>query len=240
MKTLLQEDLVWCLRRLPKSVFNLMKEEKDSVMLAGGFIRCCVTNEKMTDVDLFVKQKESAELYSRRLTEKGGYFIKTDNAYTVINKKPTIQFIHRWTYDNPADIIPAFDFTIARAVIWYDGTNWQSLCDDRYYQDLAAKRLVYCSPIRIEEAGGSMLRVLKFYQRGYRIPLDSLAAVIARLNFGIRLESFATVDEKQMTKVLTGLLREVDPNVDPTHVSHLSSMKENQDELEGKDNQCIS
>ena len=213
-----------------------MKQEKDSVMLAGGFIRCCIANEKMTDVDLFVKTKESAELYSRRLTEKSGYFIKTDNAYTIIDKKPTVQFIHRWTYQNPADIIPAFDFTIARAVIWYDGTNWQSLCDDRYYADLAAKRLTYCSPIRIEEAGGSMLRVLKFYQKGYRIPLDSLGSVIARLNFGIRQESFATEDEEQMAKVLTGLLREVDPSIDPTHQSHLPSTKEDKDVLEKENN----
>ncbi len=228
MKNLIQEDLVWCLRRLPKSVFNLMKEEKDSVMLAGGFIRSCIANEKITDVDLFVKKKEDAELYSRRLTEKNGYFTETDNAYTILDKKQIIQFIHRWTYEQPEDIISAFDFTIARAVIWYDGTNWQSLCDDRYYQDLAAKRLIYCSPIRIEEAGGSMLRVLKFYQRGYRIPLDSLAAVIARLNFGIEPGSFATGNEEQMTKVLTGLLREVDPNIDPTHACHLPSLKENE------------
>lgn len=236
MKTLLQEDLVWCLRRLPKNVFNLMKQEKDSVMLAGGFIRCCVANEKMTDVDLFVKRKEDAELYSRRLTEKSGYFVRTDNAYTIIGKKPTVQFIHRWTFQNSADIIPSFDFTIARATIWFDGVRWQSLCDDRYYADLAAKRLVYCSPIRIEEAGGSMLRVLKFYQKGYRIPLDSLGAVIARLNFGIKPESFATEDEKQMDKVLTGLLREVDPNIDPNHQSHLPSVKENEDTLNMENN----
>jgi hypothetical protein len=32
--------------------------------------------------------------------------------------------------------------------------------------------------------------------------------------------------EEQLAKVLTGLLREVDPNVDPTHEAHLPSMKE--------------
>ena len=68
-----------------------MKEEKDSVMLAGGFIRTCIANEKMTDIDLFVKRKEDAELYSRRLTEKNGYFTKTDNAYTILGQKQIIQ-----------------------------------------------------------------------------------------------------------------------------------------------------
>lgn len=234
MTKLIQEDLVWCLRRLPKCVFNLMKEEKDSVMLAGGFIRACIANEKIIDIDLFVRQKENAKLYLRRLVKNSGYFIKTDNAYTVLCKKQTIQFIHKWVYDRPEDIIPSFDFTVARAVIWYDGTNWSSLCDDRYYQDLAAKRLVYCSPTRIEEAGGSMLRVLKFYQRGYRIPLDSLGAVIARLNSAIDPVSCAALDENQMAYVLTGLLREVDPAIDPTHISHLPSIEENQNELKAE------
>jgi len=223
MNTLLQEDLVWCLRKLPKIVFNLMRNEKDNLMLAGGFIRTCIANEVQTDIDLFVKLKENAELYARRLIEKEGYIVSTDNAYTVV-RKPPIQFIQRWTYNAPADILPSFDFTIAKAVIWFDGTNWQSLCDDRYYADLAAKRLTYCSPVRIEEVGSSLLRVLKFYQKGYRIPLDSLAGTIARVMTGI---DFNRVQgEEEWKHIITGLLREVDPNIDPTHISHLPAQKD--------------
>ena len=76
---------------------------------------------------------------------------------------------------------------------------------------MAAKRLVYLSPVRSEDAGGSILRVLKFYKRGYNIPLDSLAAVIGRLNSGV--DHRATHgDPAQYEKVILGLLREVDPN----------------------------
>jgi hypothetical protein len=67
--------------------------------------------------------------------------------------------------------------------------------------------------------------VLKFYQKGYRIPLDSLAAVVARLVNDVKVAKLEYVKEEsreaQLTKVLTGLLREVDPNVDPSHISHL-------------------
>ena len=77
-----------------------------------------------------------------------------------------------------------------------------------------------------------MLRVLKFYQRGYRIPLDSLGAVIARLcqavNWG-KIETHGNT-EAQLGKVLTGLLREVDPNIDPLHESHLPSTEEDPNE----------
>lgn len=223
MKELLQEDTNWCLVRLPKIILKLLKDEPKKVMLAGGFIRACIANEKTPDIDLFAQSKDSAELYARRLAEKNR-LVSTDNAFTIIGKKPTVQFIHKWVYAEPADIIPSFDFTIARATIWFDGDKWQSLCDDRYYADLAAKRLVYCSPKRIEEAGGSLLRVLKFYQRGYRIPLDSLAAVVARLITGVNIEKIET--EEDWAYVLTGLLREVDPQIDLTGLAHLLSKNE--------------
>ena len=102
--------------------------------------------------------------------------------------------------------------------------KWCSACDPRFYADLAAKRLVYRSPERNEDAGGSMLRVLKFYQRGYRIPLDSLGAVIARLIQGVK--DPILLNEPKLARTLSGLLREVDPDIDPNHIAHLPSETE--------------
>jgi hypothetical protein len=89
-----------------------------------------------------------------------------------------------------------------------------------FYRDLAARRLRYTQPNRIEESGGSALRVLKYYTKGYRITLNSYAKVIARLvsgvEFGEELQSAivanGTVDEDYLAKILLGLLKEVDPN----------------------------
>jgi hypothetical protein len=215
---LLKEDLRWCLLKMPKVVFNLMKERGKDVMLAGGFIRSCIANEPINDIDLFTSNTDKAELYAKTVAN-GNKIIETDNAYTVLGvSKMAIQFINRWTFDKPEDILPSFDFTIAKAAIWFDG-EWKSLCDDRYYQDLAAKRLIYCSPKRNEAAGGSILRVLKFYQRGYRIPLDSLASVVSRLMGGIKFE--IATDENAWASAITGLLHEVDPAIDPTRSAHL-------------------
>lgn len=217
------EDLRWCLRLLPKPVFELLKERPKKLAVAGGFIRSAITGEKISDIDLFSESKDAAEAAARKLAV-GRSRIETDNAYIVFgNLKYTVQFIHRWAYDCPEDILPSFDFTIARAAFWYDDEKWLTLCDEDFYSDLAAKRLVYCCPDRNEDAGGSMLRVLKFYQKGYRIPLDSLGSVIARLVSGVKLDEITAHEETelQMAKVLTGLLREVDPNIDPTHVAHM-------------------
>jgi len=217
-RDLLREDITWCIQRFPSGLRTLLKSETSNLVVAGGFIRSCVANEKISDIDLFSTSKEQAELYARRYAGDKGRVIATDNAFTVVEKAQIpVQFIHRWVYEKPQDILASFDFTIAMAAIWFDGI-WNGICADRFYTDLAAKRLVYTSPKRIEEVGGSLLRVLKFYQRGYRIPLDSFGQVIARLVSGIQenrlgIENRGNVEE-WTGKVLTGLMREVDPLVD--------------------------
>lgn len=217
-----QHDLQWCLRRAPKQVLELMKEHSD-IIVGGGFVRSCVANEKINDIDLFCHSKEAARAYATILAGTGKVY-ETGNAFTVSRKRGmSVQFIHRWTFADPQTLLQSFDFTIACGAFWhYKG--WNSLCHDRFYEDLAAKRLVYQAPKRNEDAGGSMLRVLKFYQRGYRIPLDSMGAVIARLLTGVR--DIETLDEDRRARILTGLLREVDPAIDPSHIAHLPSLGE--------------
>jgi hypothetical protein len=217
---LLQHDVHRCQLRLPKLVKELLRDPTLNLCVAGGYIRSCIANEPVNDIDLFSSSRVLAELAALRLAP-GTPFHKTENAITVrMPNSPAVQFIHRWTFDRPERVIPSFDFTIARAAMWWDapGNQWRTICDPRFYADLAAKRLIYCSPIRSEGAGGSMLRVLKFYQKGYRIPLDSLGAVIARLTKDVRAEAQTETD---IAKVITGLLREVDPSIDPAHVAHL-------------------
>lgn len=230
-------DLEWCLRRAPRKVLEAMKKHGATIMVAGGYIRSCVTNEHINDIDLFVPSKEFAALLAIELSEGDDKRIhETENAFTIKGFRLPVQIIHRWTFTDPALCILSFDFTIARAAFWWlpdadikDAGKWNTVCDVRFYPDLAGKRLIYCKPVRNEEAGGSMLRVLKFYQRGYRIPLDSLGAVIARLVRGVETlpewdtDAEGKIDEPRIAKVISGLLREVDPNIDPTHVAHLPS-----------------
>ena len=73
-----------------------------------------------------------------------------------------------------------------------------------------------------------MLRVLKFYQRGYRIPLDSLGAVIARFvgeldedGVGTLMSREGKTREQATATVLTARLREVDPSLELAKQAHL-------------------
>jgi len=225
LQPLNRQDLQWCLQRAPKKVLELLKKYPNKSCVAGGFIRSCVANETINDIDIFAQDKATARAMADWLAVNPGGDLRavytTDNAYTVRGFFITPQIVHRWTFEDVVDVMSSFDFTIARAMFFWCARigQWVGYCDPRFYADLAAKRLVYCSPVRNEDAGGSMLRVLKFYQRGYRIPLDSLGAVMARMCSGCKNEDF--LSEEKLGLKLTDLLREVDPAIDPEHIAHL-------------------
>ena len=230
-------DLNWCVRRLPYAVRSLLKK-KSIIVVAGGYIRACILNEPINDVDLFVGSKEYAKRIALEMVDDDEKrLIITDNAITIKGMKYPVQFITRWVYDNPSAILNSFDFTICQAAFWWDASEcrWRSVVSDTFYQDLAAKRLIYTDPVREEEPGGSMLRVLKYYQKGYRITLDAYASVITRLVGGVEFDERTiypdgSVAPDQFQKIIKGLLHEVDPNVDPDHI--IEDIKADQEDPE--------
>jgi len=206
---------------MPAVLKNVMTNPDwyNRVYVGGGYLRSIVSGEPVNDVDVFVKNEKEAEFLAFKLCDDKKNIVKTDNAYT-IKGKMVIQIIHRWVFEKPEDVSNSFDFTVCCAVIFFDGKVFDSFCDDKFYVDLASKRLIYRKPIRNEDVGGSMLRVLKYYQKGYRIPLDSLGDVIARLIQAIDTNRVDIRSEPDVARIITGLLREVDPNIDPTHEAH--------------------
>lgn len=226
MKKLDDHDLYWCVRRLPKNVAELLQIYP--LMVGGGYLRACIAGEQVADIDIFSATKDQADKAAINLASNTfkGRIHESGNAFTVTGASLPVQLIHRWLFDTPQALIDSFDFSISCAVMWYDheAKCWDSLCDDRFYADLAAKRLIYRFPQRNEEVGGSLLRVLKYYQRGYRIPLDSLGGVIARLGYKVQWEK--THGEQDAAKIITSLLREVDPLVDVGHLAHLPTIEQ--------------
>jgi hypothetical protein len=238
-----KQDLMFALRRMPRALRlqMLTPSWRRRIFVGGGFLRCVVANEPVNDVDVFVTNKTDAIVLARELvcrqfartmpkaddTEGLTRFFKahlyeTPNAITLRHFNPVVQIIHRWTFQSPEDVINSFDFSVCCAAIYvqHDGT-WKGIVHDRFYQDLAAKRLFYLSPVREEEPGGSMLRVLKYYQKGYRMPLDSLGKVMARMFAAVDWKTKTGSDPERVPYLLTAMLRAVDPLVDLTHEAHL-------------------
>lgn len=224
-------DLYQAKRRLPKILTDEMESERwaGKIFVAGGFIRAVVTQERVNDIDINVQSKEDAEILAFKLAESKHNIIETDNAFTIKSKKHLpIQIIHRWVFHKPEDVVNSFDFSVCCAVIFFKDGKYDSFCTDYFYQDLAAKRLRYMRPVRNEDAGGSMLRVLKYYQKGYRISLDSLGYVMARMVAKIDFSKVDADNENDIGFILSGMLREVDPATDPDHEAHLPTVKDDE------------
>jgi len=219
MTSLIPEDLHHVVTRLPGDLRKLMREKP--IFLAGGAIRALVGQEEINDYDLFGYDKVYLEEVARAFAgTRAGRIFKTDNAITVAcSPRKPVQFITRWTYSDPVKIAESFDFSIAQAVVWYecstvtDAGEWKSCISGNFYADLAAKRLRYLNPVRNEDAGGSMLRVMKFLRRGYSISPASIGKVITRLITGVKEDNpaWSSGDEYARAAILTSLLREVDP-----------------------------
>ena len=212
--TLRFDDIHRVLTFLPKDVLKLMRIEP--LFLAGGFIRARIANETVSDIDLLADTKDKCGAVAANLAaQRAVSLYRTRNAYTIIapNRVP-VQIIHRWLFSDPQALLESFDFTIARAVVWFDRTNlvWKSAVDKDFYEDLAARRLRYCFPDRNEDAGGSLLRVQKFLKKGYDISPEELGKVLARLVDKVKPDTgLWRMDERGKAKVFGGLLREVDP-----------------------------
>ena len=213
--------------RLPKALRAMMKVAP--LYVGGGFIRSTIAGEKASDIDVFGPSKEMLQIHATALAQETSARIhKTDNAWTLFGRGKPVQFIYRWVFDGPIGIIDSFDFTVCQAVVWWNPTGdpqgkgmWDSCIEEAFYPDLAARRLVYTYPVRIEEAGGSLLRVRKFIKRGYNIRIDSLAGVVARLYSAVTEGGVKAMAEKDLiepeqaaAKIIMGLLREVDPLID--------------------------
>mgnify|MGYP006921308921 CR=1 FL=1 len=216
-------DLHYVLARVPKDVRELVRNR--GLAIAGGFVRAIIAGEKPSDIDVWGPSKDALRAAAMELAATRGVRMhETHNAWTiVVGGRMAVQFVHRWCFagdefsaflngTNLEALLDSFDFTVAQAGIHApDGRNWLGLVGERFYPDLASRRLYYVAPHRHEDAGGSLLRVRKFLQKGYHIEIDSLARVAARLVMGVRPDARASSDEDWVGKVMMGLLREVDP-----------------------------
>lgn len=211
MTALTANDLRYVVQRVPRDIRDMLQHHAGRIFIGGGFIRATIAGEVPSDIDIFGSDpaylNNVANLFAAN--RPGAKVHRTDNAITILTPdRLPVQFITRWTFNNALDLVNSFDFTVCQATVWRTGSQWLSMIGDSFYVDLAGRRLVYTNPVREEEAGGSLLRVIKYVKRGYTIQVTSLGNVVARLTEAMRDTKFAG----QMPGVVLGaLLREVDP-----------------------------
>jgi hypothetical protein len=177
-----ETDLMKAVRHLPEKIARFLKEFHTETILAGGYLRSIITNEEVNDYDIFCSV-DKLQIKDNIYQSYGTWYSIKESANSWLCNDPSlapkpVQFIHRWTFTDAKSLLRYFDFTIAKAAVWYDGTNWQGVVDKRFYQDLAAKRLVYESGLPGNEGASHITRVFKFIARGYTIENNDLANVL--------------------------------------------------------------
>ncbi len=174
-----QDDITWVVKCIPLDLRVQMIARPNKAIVAGGFLRACIAGEQKSDIDIFVPSVEDAKaLVDDLQSNESRAVIVTENATTLYGIGLPLQVIHKWTFETAHAVLESFDFTIARSGVWFDGITWRGLADGRFYSDLAAKRLRYTQN---GVPGGSILRVLKFVARGYRIPPYEFASLVDAL-----------------------------------------------------------
>lgn len=207
---LLPEDLGRVVGRLPEGYkIHLMAGRG---ILAGGFIRSVIAGEPVRDVDVYCSKLNSTWWHTAAKVADVAEFPLGKTIQHVGVSVP-LQLITAFPEqsEDPAKLLDIFDFTICKAVVWYDvkGKEWKGLCDIKFYLDLASKRLRYEAPPEHKYAGGSLLRMRKYVKRGYHIPASSLAQLVCDV---VGVDILAEKEYHKRLELLSTRLVELDPS----------------------------
>lgn len=183
MQKLTRETIDACVALLPADVLRILRPDLTDakIALGGGFIRAVAAGETPNDIDLWSTGPRAADeaMSAYAFARPQAAMSETPQAYTFPGK-PTVQFIRRWFFASREELIASFDFTCCQVALWWDGSDWDSVCANDFYAACATKKLRYTSPIRDEAPAGSLMRVLKYNSRGWSIDAESFAKVIGR------------------------------------------------------------
>jgi hypothetical protein len=175
---------------LPTEIRELAISEGPNILIAGGFCRDVMTGAEPKDIDIFSVSSQAmhnaihnfdwTEHYTARLTANAKSFIHDDDG-------PDVQFISRVYYADHFEAVKSFDFSICQVGVFYiPGKGWEGICTVEYMEDLPEFKMRYTAPERDEDPGASLLRMVKFVSRGYKIAEADIARVMGR--FVVKLD----------------------------------------------------
>lgn len=234
------QDVERCVRSLSTIQREVLIEYPEQTMVAGGFVRSVIAGDRIKDVDYFVPDLMTANkmvdfVYGRMrtieaLAQSEAPRHDTEKAVTIAHKNyPWSQFIHKWVYEDPSEILALFDFTVCQAAFWYGlDKRWRGICGSRFYPDLAARRLVYTNPIhRDDQDVRLILRIIKHLSLGYQLSGIDLAEVMTQ----IYVNCHEAVTEAKSPQIPRGVVHEYlskkieDASVSPT-LEELSKVRQ--------------
>jgi len=137
-------------------------------------------------------EKEATEFLQRYFTETVYHSTnaKTFKRKSKLSRKVwSAQLITRF-HGTPQDILDTFDFTITQGI--FDFENEEFVCGDRFFPDIAAKKLVYLGKSHFPIC--AMYRTKKYQERGYSLPGSTIMHIALSI---VRLDIRTYKDLKQ-------------------------------------------
>ena len=206
------------------------------LMLSGGAINSVVTGMSVNDLDFYIKDSKKVAQAANYLSTffKEPQYVSR-NAITFKRKAKTgakrwtAQLITRFTGD-ARYILNTFDFTITQGLFDFE-TN-EFVFGDRFFQDIAAKKLVYLGSSHYPIC--AMYRTKKYAARGYTVPgstIMHIALSIVRLD----IKTYRDLKDQLMgidTIYLQGLLSG-DKYADALPVDYATFLVEAFEEIDG-------
>jgi hypothetical protein len=166
------------------------------LQLAGGAINSIFTGRGVKDLDFYMAYPETKDECIAIFTKYFGEpYFKSPNAISWKRKAHGsrsvfhVQLITRFI-GSPREIFDWFDFTIVQGS--YDFIYRQFEFGDRFFQDVAARRLVYCGKSKYPIC--AMYRTKKYMARGYTCPGSTIMHISLSI---VRLEIKTYKDLKE-------------------------------------------
>lgn len=159
------------LKRIKESADDFLPE---GAFIAGGALTSAFTKQPIKDIDLYFKSKESFIQAVEDAYDNGMWCLAaTDRAVTFASNEHIIQLMHFDFFKNPEEIFDAFDFTVCMAAYDIDAETF--VLHDDFLKHAAQRFLRFHSGTRYPF--GSLVRVLKYQERGYSIGKGDLLRI---------------------------------------------------------------
>lgn len=156
--------------------------KKNNAIICGGAILSVFTDTKINDYDIYFKNMEDAK---KMITDLGRVtFLRksfeSENAITFSSNSLTIQIIcnENLIGNSAMDLIEKFDFSVCMGA--YDFSIDSFIVDKDFFSSIANHKLIFNT--KVDYPICSMIRLLKYQEKGYSIEGTELIKLILCIN----------------------------------------------------------
>lgn len=161
-------------KEITKILVQASNFKPKGAFIAGGALTSAFTGAPINDVDYYFKSKEAfMDAVSEAYSEMMWCVAATDRAVTFISNDNIIQLMLFDFFPTAEAIFDAFDYTIVMAA--YDLDSKEFIFHDDFLKHASQRYLSFHSGTRYPY--GSLMRVLKYQQRGYTIGKGDLLRI---------------------------------------------------------------